>query len=978
MRPITFPRLLAAAALAGAALPAACVRDTVPTGVPAADAPVLALRCVAEVHTATLTCAEAVPLVPEGRRAMILGNQNGYLRLWSSGASYSPETARFRADVVLRNLLLQAMGTADGTTPDPAGIRVFFHEGPMLTGGYGLVRVANADGTGTFTGAQQPYFRYPGLLRPFETSAPRTWEFEVPPSVMTFAFAVYVSASLAPSSLVLNEIMADPEGVPDSVGEWIELVNPGIDTLDLTGWTLASGSDPGAALPPVRVARYAHVVLARNGDPALNGGVAAQGVYRGVTLGNDDGDWLALRDPAGRTVDSVSWGAADGPSSAPPAGASRALQGHLLDNTHLSGSGSAWSTSTHAYGPGGRGTPGTRNHDVAVRAPTALVAVTPTLVAGAPFTVLSDTPRVRLTDPENQGLGGIPVTWTLADSSGVVTPYGAVTDVAGGARATWTLGGRVTGQTLTVRAAGLPPVVFTSWLPPLLEVRRPAADTVVRDTLRVEVAVRRAAPVMSATATVGTATVRLDGSAAPLFRGSLGPATLVPGPNTLVVRVVDAGGGDTTLHVPFRYDREPELSIDRPFEGQVARPKLRVRASCTDAGPGGCVVLLVETPAGTVGAGATPGEIDQEIDLSRSEGRQVTLRFRARDAEGWRPDVVRRVFVESSPALVPVDSAGFAILDADADRVLYLDSVGADLALKVRALGGGPATTLFTTQTLSVPEAWLTPRGALLRARSPSTGDDRLIDATPAAATEVGRVPRWGSYVSVRTPWAAWASGRAYLLDLATGTKVSLPFEVRDSAVDVTPDGAVVYPRFVNSDLRRLYRYAQGTVVQLTGISNAMDTRPKTDGSLVVFRRDSLPTGWRRLLLRQPGGEVEVLSASRWSGLAGDPASTHQVANGWVAYLRVEAGGTERAWLRTPLGQHVQLTEGTGSIVRLAPDGRLLVATSRPSRVWLARLDSDPRLVAVSNDWRAAAPRPTWRDGYFYITIGRSLFRLEP
>ena len=54
--------------------------------------------------------------------------------------------------------IAQPMGTPDGSTV--TGLKVFFHDGPTVTGGTGAVSVSNADGTGTFSGSGQSYFEY--------------------------------------------------------------------------------------------------------------------------------------------------------------------------------------------------------------------------------------------------------------------------------------------------------------------------------------------------------------------------------------------------------------------------------------------------------------------------------------------------------------------------------------------------------------------------------------------------------------------------------------------------------------------------------------------------------------------------------------------------------------------------------------------------------------------------------------------------
>ena len=110
--------------------------------------------------------------------------------------------------------------------------------------------------------------------------------------------------------LVISRVMADPTAVPDEQGEWIEITNLSDATIDLRGWSLRSANDAGWVVPgSLRVRARSAVVVARNGDAATNGGVHAAAVYAGIALANA-GDWLALHDGGGATVDSLAWGRA--------------------------------------------------------------------------------------------------------------------------------------------------------------------------------------------------------------------------------------------------------------------------------------------------------------------------------------------------------------------------------------------------------------------------------------------------------------------------------------------------------------------------------------------------------------------------------------------------------------------------------------------------------------------------------------------
>jgi alpha-tubulin suppressor-like RCC1 family protein len=198
---------LAATLLSGFA--AACldsgVAPTAPT-TPSRGGVDAAVVCQVTVRTATLACGPATPVGTNGivhersgiePDVLTLGGQGIYVRLTSSGTAYDGSSL-FTTDVTLTNLLAVPMNTVDGATADTGGVKVFFNTGPSVTGGTGTVAVANPDGTGTFTATGQPFFKYSDgvVLASQTTTASKTWQFTVPPTVTVFAFTVYVTTKL--------------------------------------------------------------------------------------------------------------------------------------------------------------------------------------------------------------------------------------------------------------------------------------------------------------------------------------------------------------------------------------------------------------------------------------------------------------------------------------------------------------------------------------------------------------------------------------------------------------------------------------------------------------------------------------------------------------------------------------------------------------------------------------------------------------
>ena len=353
------------AAAATAVLLAACAdRQPLAPTTPQAPAPepkLAALQCVVQVRDAAVTCAAPAPQADA--RALILGGQNTYVRVISSNVAYDSVTQVFSADLAVQNLLSQAIGTSDGVNADPAGIRVFFHQGPVVTSGTGTVTVANADGVGSFTAAGQPYFQYAGPLAQNATTPTKPWQWNVPKTVLTFAFVLYLDVQVQPK-LVITEVMPHPATASEAAGEWIEVYNAGVGSVELNGMVIASGGDAGHTIAgSVVIPKGGYAVLAGSLDTTANGGVQAAYAWSGVSLGNDTTDWLALRTPSGVAVDSVTWGAAAGQTAqAPQTGVARQVTSAAANNLYMNGDSASWTYAVSLYGAlHQRGTPGRAN-----------------------------------------------------------------------------------------------------------------------------------------------------------------------------------------------------------------------------------------------------------------------------------------------------------------------------------------------------------------------------------------------------------------------------------------------------------------------------------------------------------------------------------------------------------------------------------------------------------------------------------------
>lgn len=108
--------------------------------------------------------------------------------------------------VAIKNETPQKLGTVDGTTVAPGGIRLFFISGPAVSSkvpgsGKTSIRLETPDDTATFTNqdgsvtyTDKMYFQYDEVVVPGDTTAPKTMRFIYTPNVLSFSYAYRVSA----------------------------------------------------------------------------------------------------------------------------------------------------------------------------------------------------------------------------------------------------------------------------------------------------------------------------------------------------------------------------------------------------------------------------------------------------------------------------------------------------------------------------------------------------------------------------------------------------------------------------------------------------------------------------------------------------------------------------------------------------------------------------------------------------------------
>ena len=164
--------------------------------------------------------------------------------------------------------------------------------------------------------------------------------------------------------IVIREFQKDPTVVSDTKGEWIELWNAGSSAVDLEGWTLADLGTDNTTLDNGGAGMWlpagGRLVLGREADPALNGGIPVDHTYASYSLSNGEDEIVLIR-PDGMVVDQVVYD--DGVQWPDEPGQAISLDPSVLDAAG-NDDGAAWCSASSPIGAGpDTGTPGGLNDD---------------------------------------------------------------------------------------------------------------------------------------------------------------------------------------------------------------------------------------------------------------------------------------------------------------------------------------------------------------------------------------------------------------------------------------------------------------------------------------------------------------------------------------------------------------------------------------------------------------------------------------
>jgi len=176
-------------------------------------------------------------------------------------------------------------------------------------------------------------------------------------TILSWTFSSLAQAATV-SDLLITEIMANPNAVSDTQGEWFELFNPTAESVDLNGMVLSDDNSLGHVIASgtgVLINPGSYFVMARNDDSTLNGGFVADYTYSRFSLGNTQ-DQIIISHSSGDFL-RFDYGA----GFAPNGGSMELIDAVMLPENYAA--------TTTMFGAGDFGTPGTAGSFIQPSAP---------------------------------------------------------------------------------------------------------------------------------------------------------------------------------------------------------------------------------------------------------------------------------------------------------------------------------------------------------------------------------------------------------------------------------------------------------------------------------------------------------------------------------------------------------------------------------------------------------------------------------
>lgn len=407
---------------------------------------------------------------------------------------------------------------------------------------------------------------------------------------------------------------------------------------------------------------------------------------------------------------------------------------------------------------------------------------------------------------------------------------------------------------------------------PVVTITTPVAASIVEDIVSMTGTISSTYTLSSVQAQVAGVSQTLTFTATS-FSGSIDISSVPVGPIMLTITATDSLNNTGSASVGLVHDHRPILTVD-VAKGFVARPSLRLVASCGDIDLYGCASMAVRVNLdGKVIASTAGASLDETVSLAQYSGKALTLTFSATDTQGLTTTFARDGYVDTNATLVEVARGDGTIFDFDDTRFLF----ATDNTLVIRSRIGDPDIVVAST---AVPRGCLTSHGAIWPG-----GEWR--DGAPLATAATADVVANGDYAA----WTTETPGiQVYWRNVATNvtTQIVNGGTAGVGSPSVASNGNLAFVISENIANRGVWRYVGGVLERIS--TQLYTSAPVTDGINIVYKdRNWDGDGRPATYFFPPSGPVVQLDPNI-PGATMRVDASYAVKSGWTAFTKATAG----------------------------------------------------------------------------------------
>lgn len=331
-------------------------------------------------------------------------------------------------------------------------------------------------------------------------------------------------------------------------------------------------------------------------------------------------------------------------------------------------------------------------------------------------------------------------------------------------------------------------------------------------------------------------------------------STLTEGVKKVKITATDVYGNSKSISTNFQYIKQP-IHVTSPISTDFYnKTDITIKATAKDfAGPKAKFFVTVDGK--TIAAG-TKTSINQIVDLSKYNGKAITLKFTIKNTStGLRYTESHKIYVDDSPLLTKIEKIDGQILEFKYGKLLYKNTKNEiwmkDIQSKANHL-------VYKNTTDDYSYGYLTKTSLIFLTKSETAGKQNLYQYNDGIVKQLGStmdhqtVSAAGNYLiwnGSLMEKAASEENHVYFMQLETGNIVSIADTDNPYSVYVNEAGEGYYHTSAGT-----YRYSHGLSSKISEIGSIL----AAEGDLFLYETSN--PEFSEVFVKWQGGSDQKLN----------------------------------------------------------------------------------------------------------------------